>query len=174
MTILLNREQGRNFEPWTEEKPEETEEERLERLEPEMNPMKELETKQMDSKCEMEFMDALDQVRASNARIDKAAWSLNPEDILKLIRQEEDAQETEEQRLAQEDTEAAKRAFEGANGEMVRRITDDTDKVDEDIVPGGVLLQGSVPRVFAKGIARKRKEGAMSALGIVKKKMKLI
>ena len=33
--------------------------------------MEELEKKQMDSKREMELMDALDEVRASNARIDK-------------------------------------------------------------------------------------------------------
>jgi Saf4/Yju2 protein len=164
---------SRNFEPWREEKPEETEEERLERLEQEMNPMKDLEIKQMDSKREMELMDALDQVRASNARIDKAARNLDPEEILKLVRQEEDEKETEAQRLAREDAEAAKRAFEGANGETVRRIRDETDKVADDIAPAG-LLQGRVPHVFAKPIARKRKESVMSTLGIIKKKTKFI
>src|SRR5271155_1506685 len=116
---------SRNFEPWREEKPEETEEERFARLEEEANPMKDLEIKQMDSKREMEVMDALDQVRASNAKINKAGRELNPEAILKLVHREEETEvETEEERLAREDAEAAKRAFEGANGETVRRIAE--------------------------------------------------
>ena len=60
-----------------------------------MNPMKDLEIKQMDSKREMEMMDALDQVRASNARIDKASRDLDPEAILKLVRWDEEETETE-------------------------------------------------------------------------------
>jgi Saf4/Yju2 protein len=164
---------SRNFEPWREEKPEETEEERLARLEEEANPMKELEIKQMDSKREMELMDALDQVRASNARIDKVSREMNPDAILKLLH-EEPVSETEEERLEKEDAELARRAFQGANGEMVRRIADGMDKVEEKIPPVSLLKNPPPVHVFAKPIVRKRKEDAMSALGIVKKKTKLV
>jgi hypothetical protein len=163
---------SRNFEPWREEKPEETEEERMARIEAEMNPMKDLEIKQMDSKREMEVMDALDQVRASNARINKAAKELNPAEILKLVHREEDPQETEEERLAREDAETARKAFEGANGEMVRRITDDTKMPNEDTVKP--VAPTPKPHIFAKPLVRKRKESEMNALGIVKKKKILV
>ena len=102
-----------SLEPWREEQTEETEEERFARPEKEANPMKDLEIKQMDSKREMEVMqDGLDQVRASNARINKAGRELNPDEILKLVhREEETGMETEEERSEREDAEAAKRAF---------------------------------------------------------------
>ena len=167
---------SRNFEPWREEKPEETEEERDMRIEAEMNPMKDLEIKQMDSKREMEMMDALDQVRASNARIDKASRELDPEAILKLVHRDEEAGETEEQRQEREDAEIARRTFQGADGEMVRRTADESSLKTEKILPTSDLLQPNtaVPHVFAKPVIRKRKESGMNALGIVKKKTKLI
>jgi len=175
MDYTAERGASRNFEPWREEKPEETEDERMARLEEEANPMKELEIKQMDSKREMELMDALDQVRASNARIDKVSREMNPDAILKLLN-EEPVSETEEERLEKEDAELAKRAFEGANGEMVRRITEGLgiDKVEQKISPVSLLKNPAPVHVFAKPVVRKRKEDAMNAFGIVKKKTKLI
>ena len=170
MDYTAERGASRNFEPWREEKPEETEEERFARLEEEANPMKDLEIKQMDSKREMEVMDALDQVRASNARIDKAQREMDPDAILKLVRRDDDeGKETEEERLAREDAEIAKRAFEGADGETVRRITESTP--NDRITP---TTQTPPVHVFAKPLVRKRKESSMNALGIVKKKTKLI
>lgn len=176
MDYQAERGASRNFEPWREEKPDETEGERLARLEEEANPMKELEIKQMDSKREMEMMDALDQVRASNARIDKAQRELDPDAILKLVHKEDETEETEEEKLAREDAEIARRAFEGANGETVRRITNESS-ISEDIIPPVSLLNNPAPvHVFAKPLinAKKRKESNMAALGIVKKKTKLI
>ena len=131
----------------------------------------------MDSKREMEVMDGLDQVRASNARINKAGRELNPDMILKLVnREEETGVETEEERLAREDAEAAKRAFQGANGETVRRIADGspTAEAEDKISPVSLLQNPAAVHVFAKPAIRKRKESAMNALGIVKKKTKLI
>jgi hypothetical protein len=180
MDYTAERGASRNFEPWREEKPEETDEERLARLEAEANPMKDLEMKQMDSKREMEVMDALDQVRASNARVDKAGRELAPHEILKLVRSEVDDGETEEERLEREDAEAARRAFEGADGEMVRRIADDSlslfnGNADETPTPASLLKNPVVTHVFTKPVlARKRKEPAVNALGIVKKKTNLL
>ena len=66
----------RNFEPWREAKlNEETEEQRLDRLEreeAERDAMKELETKVLDAKQEMAIADALDEIRSRNARIARA------------------------------------------------------------------------------------------------------
>jgi hypothetical protein len=174
---VAERGASRNFEPWREEKPEETEEERFARLEEEANPMKDLEIKQMDSKREMEVMDGLDQVRATNARINKAGRELNPDEILKLVhREEETGMETEEERSEREDAEAAKRAFQGANGETVRRIGEGspTGEAEYKISPVSLLQNRSTVQVFAKPTIRKRKESGMNALGIVKKKTKLI
>ena len=175
MDYTAERGASRNFEPWREEKKEETEEERFARLEEEANPMKDLEVKQMDSKREMEVMDALDQVRASNARIDKAQRELNPDAILKLVRRDdEEGKETEEERLAREDAEIARRAFEGADGETVRRITEASTTNEVKLSPVSLLQTPPTVHVFAKPLVRKRKEVGMNALGIVKKKTKLI
>jgi hypothetical protein len=68
----------RNFELWrsdgTEELAEETAEERLERIEKELaeDPMAELEAKQVDSKREMDILDALQEIRTRNARLERA------------------------------------------------------------------------------------------------------
>ena len=165
----------RNFEPWREEKPEETEEERLARLEDEMNPMKDLEIKQMDSKREMEVMDALDQVRASNARIDKAGREMDPDDVLRLVHKKEQEKEAEVDRLEKEDAEAARRAFEDANGVFVRRIAMD-EKSAEDIKPISLVQDTTKVHTFTKPpLVRKRKDdNVANALGIVKKKKSLI
>ncbi|THH05434.1 hypothetical protein EW146_g9903, partial [Bondarzewia mesenterica] len=59
---------SRNFEPWREEKAVE-EEDRLTKLEEEENnPMKALENRTTDSKREMDILDALQDIRARNAR----------------------------------------------------------------------------------------------------------
>ena len=63
----------RNFEPWREYREEETEEQKLDRLEAEAaeketDVMEELEAKFVDAKAEMAVADALDEIRARNAR----------------------------------------------------------------------------------------------------------
>jgi Saf4/Yju2 protein len=165
---------SRNFEPWREEKPEETDEERLARLEAEANPMKDLEKKQMDSKREMEEADALDQVRERNARINKAQNELNPDIILNATRHE-DVGETEEEKLDREAAELWRKATQGANGEVVRRISD--PNINEDTIKPASLLRSSQtaaaapPPVFTKPTEKKKmKEERMKKLGIVKKK----
>ena len=72
----------RNFEPWREAKlAEETEEERLDRLEreeAERDAMKELEAKTLDAKTEMQIADALDEIRTRNARIERCLLYTSP------------------------------------------------------------------------------------------------
>ncbi|KAI1331961.1 DUF572-domain-containing protein [Xylariaceae sp. FL0255] len=106
----------RNTEPWRVGR-EETDEERLDRLEKEeeeRNAMVELEAKTVDAKREMAVADALDEIRTRNARVERAdrdgvevGASLGP------------ALDDEAARQEMEDAEAARRAFASA-----RRLED--------------------------------------------------
>ncbi|KAI0332059.1 DUF572-domain-containing protein [Cubamyces sp. BRFM 1775] len=94
---------SRNFEPWREEKAVE-EEDRLAKLEEEENnPMKALENRTVDSKREMDILDALQDIRARNARNERIGQSV---DLLERIHMEEiETEEDRERRLAEEEDE---------------------------------------------------------------------
>lgn len=93
---------SRNFEPWREEKAVE-EGDRLAKLEEEENnPMKALENRTVDSKREMDILDALQDIRARNARNERVGHSVDmmaqigleeietEEDLQKKLEDEED------------------------------------------------------------------------------------
>ncbi|KAI1490421.1 DUF572-domain-containing protein [Biscogniauxia mediterranea] len=115
----------RNTEPWRVGR-EETDEERLDRLEreeEERNAMVELEAKTVDAKREMAVADALDEIRTRNARVERAgldggggleAGPLLPAD-------------TEAERLEREDAEQARRAF-----QFARQVDAMVEVLDED------------------------------------------
>ncbi|KAJ4293403.1 Pre-mRNA-splicing factor cwf16 [Kalmusia sp. IMI 367209] len=147
----------RNFEPWREAKlNEETEEERLDRLEreeAERDAMKELESKVLDAKQEMAIADALDEIRSRNARIERAEKEGKKADV-----PVEDVDE-KRKRQEEEDAEAARKAFEGRSmPDLGEEIIDE----DMDDAPAA----GPVP-VFNKKPKEKKDFGA--ALGIKKK-----
>jgi hypothetical protein len=148
----------RNFEPWREAKlNEETEEERLDRLEreeAERDAMKDLESKVHDAKQEMAVSDALDEIRSRNARIEKAEKEGKRTDI--------EAAPVDDLRKKQEeeDADAARRAFEG------RGLPD----IDEEVVEDEMLapnIEVAPITVFVKKPKEKKNFGA--ALGIKKK-----
>ena len=100
---------SRNFEPWRDEKAEE--EDRLAKLEEEENnPMKALENRQQDSKREMDILDALQDIRARNARQERVGQASASELLERLgmeeIEDEEDRkrreEEEEDERLVRE------------------------------------------------------------------------
>ena len=121
----------RNFEPWREAKlAEETEEERLDRLEreeAERDAMKELEAKTLDAKTEMQIADALDEIRTRNARIERGEKDGVEATVV-------DHKDDERERQEAEDAEAARLAFLGAGGEKVRRLVED-DEDEQEAVP---------------------------------------
>lgn len=163
----------RNFEPWREGRlKEETEEERLDRLEAEENEsaMAKLETKVLDAKREMQEADALDEIRLRNARNEKMQGD-QAEYLDKLLEIKE-IHDAEEERQAKEDEEAAKKAFQTADGEAVRRLVDESDEDDGPLLKvAAPVKKAEVPiPTFTKTVKRKRDLGA--ALGI-KKKAKL-
>ncbi|KAI0060876.1 DUF572-domain-containing protein [Artomyces pyxidatus] len=91
---------SRNFEPWREEKAVE-EEDRLAKLEAEENnPMKALENRTTDSKREMDILDALQDIRARNARNERMGQSV---DLLDRIGVEDVVTEEDEQKRREEE-----------------------------------------------------------------------
>ncbi|KAJ8123688.1 hypothetical protein ONZ43_g419 [Nemania bipapillata] len=111
----------RNTEPWRVGR-EETDEERLDRLEKEeeeRDAMVELEAKTVDAKREMAVADALDEIRTRNARVERADRDGLEATVASVVDQEAELQE-------REDAEAARRAFESA-----RRLD---DMIAEEII----------------------------------------
>jgi hypothetical protein len=148
----------RNFEPWREAKlAEETEEERLDRLEKEeaeRDAMKELETKVLDAKTEMAIADALDEIRSRNARIEKA----DRDGVETTI--EPDPADDRRKRQEEEDAEAARQAFSN------RSMPDLGEEViDEDMMD--LPVETPVATAFTK--KPKEKKDFSAALGIKKK-----
>ncbi|EJD04431.1 DUF572-domain-containing protein [Fomitiporia mediterranea MF3/22] len=94
---------SRNFEPWRDEAAQE-EGDKLARLEAEENnPMKALENRTLDSKREMDVLDALQDIRARNARNERVATGADLLD--KLARDEVEEEEEAAKRLEDEEDE---------------------------------------------------------------------
>ncbi|KAI1429516.1 DUF572-domain-containing protein [Xylaria sp. FL1777] len=114
----------RSTEPWRVGR-EETDEERLDRLEKEeeeRDAMVELEAKTVDAKREMAVADALDEIRTRNARVERADRDGLEAGVAPVV--DEDAE-----RQDREDAEAARRAFESA-----RRLD---DMISEEVIDDG-------------------------------------
>ncbi|KAF3927759.1 hypothetical protein ABW21_db0208762 [Orbilia brochopaga] len=175
----------RNFEPWRDKKAiDETEDQRLNRLEEEIideedeNAMARLETKTLDSKREMAIADALDEIRTRNARVERADGGA----VLDALTTIREAKDEEEERLAQEDEEAARRAFQTSDGEHIRRLVD-TDGKGAEATPStskpadGLITFGEEKDAVATATAEipsfkrqvKKKKDLAGALGIKKK-----
>ena len=116
----------RNTEPWRQAV-EETDEERLDRLEREQeeeekNAMVELEAKTVDAKREMAVADALDEIRTRNARLERA----DRDGVEVSIVRPEDQQRLREE---EEDEEAARKAFAFARAqELLEEPIEDSDE----------------------------------------------
>lgn len=130
----------RNFEPWREAKlAEETEEERLDRLEEEegrRDKMEELESKTVDAKTEMAIADALDEIRTRNARIAgvEGEGVAGPE-IASSVR---DRLDEERERQEREDEEAARRAF-ARKADLGDDEVETVTKAEGEVEPGDVV-----------------------------------
>ncbi|KAK7752307.1 Pre-mRNA-splicing factor cwf16 [Diatrype stigma] len=152
----------RNTEPWRAA-PEETDEQRLDRLEKEeeeesKNAMAELEAKTVDAKREMAVADALDEIRSRNAVREAAAGhdpSIGSTDLQLTSAQEE------QDRL---DAEAAKQAFQRARNQM--EVVE-----EEEIIEEGTMGPPEPPRIQAPAKAKKpnKREELRARLGIKRK-----
>lgn len=115
---------SRNFEPWREEK-ELEEEDRLAKLEAEENnPMKALENRTVDSKREMDILDALQDIRARNARNEKVDDRAIQEMLAGRLDEEElepDEEALEREKWEEEDEKLVRQVFDkvDAGGDKV-------------------------------------------------------
>ena len=165
----------RNFEPWREAKlAEETEEERLDRLEreeAERDVMKELEQKTLDAKTEMAIADALDDVRTRNAQRERAGVDGAIASVV-----DSSVEDGEAERLEREIEVQAKLAFQSATGEKVKRLNgeDEVNGVDSKKAEANAAEDKAAmppPPVPAPTFQRqvKKKKDFSAALGIKKK-----
>lgn len=117
----------RNFDSSREEKIL-GEEMKLERQQQEENnPMKALENRTMESKKEMDILDALDEIRTKNARTER----LNIDEVNEKILKRQQKTEEELLRLEEEEIDKiAKATFKTDDGENVKRIAEDVDDTD--------------------------------------------
>jgi DNA-directed RNA polymerase subunit RPC12/RpoP len=166
----------RNFEPWREAKlAEETEEERLDRLEreeAERDVMKELEQKTLDAKTEMAIADALDEVRTRNAQRERA-------DVDSAITSVATGEKDEEaERIEREIEEQARLAFQSGTGEKIKRLNEEGEIYGVDgkgLVANGAEDRAAMPPPPAPAPAPtfqrqvKKKKDFSAALGIKKK-----
>jgi len=135
---------SRNFEPWREEKAVE-EEDRLAKLEEEENnPMKVLENRTVDSKREMDILDALQDIRARNARNERTGQSVDLQARIK-VQEIEDEEKAEQQKLEEEDERLVQEVFskvaipvsdsDGTTVVTVKRKADDVEPSLESLLP---------------------------------------
>jgi RNase P subunit RPR2 len=112
----------RNYEPWRDETAahNEVKQDRL-KIE-EDNPMLALENKTLDSKIELDILDALDELRTRNAKLEK----VNPEEILdKLIQLADETEPEETVALDKEDEEIARAMFQDIDGHRIKRVVNE-------------------------------------------------
>ncbi|PWN32872.1 DUF572-domain-containing protein [Meira miltonrushii] len=132
---------SRNFEPWretkegTNEKAEEEDplsrimrEEGVEESDEDEDPMKALEKRQQEAKREMEIMDALQDIRTRNARIDR----VDTDEILARHLQKGKEKETKQRTLDDEEDEALVRKYFGKDMAAAPALSQDNGKRPHD------------------------------------------
>ncbi|KND04878.1 uncharacterized protein SPPG_00576 [Spizellomyces punctatus DAOM BR117] len=156
----------RNFEPWRDDAAV-LEDRKTERAEAEENnPMKALENRTLDSKREMDILDALDEIRMRNAKNERVDADNVLEQIILLGEEERERSKREQE---EEDDRIAKSIFQSVDGENVKRILDDVDgeeiavKLLSDAVATGndnFLSTGPKRKInsFDLGVVVKRKK----------------
>lgn len=150
---------NRNFEPWRgEEDPSGGE------SDPD-DPMKALEDRTLDSKREMDIMDALDEIRTRNARSER----VDVEDVLDRFNAEDKVEISSRMKIeAEEDAKQAKAIFESADGEQVRKLKEAEPDAIHLVNQSSSAME--IPSFKPAAIIKKRKLEKASPVVIVKKK----
>jgi len=162
---------SRNFEPWREERFGE-EEDRLAKLEEEENnPMKALENRTVDSKREMDILDALQDIRARNARNERVGQSV---DLLATISKEEiETEQDLRKRLEEEEDEKIVRSVfskvDTPGGDMhsnggtitVKRKAETIEPDLQSLLPESTKALISTSKATSMHLAKKKKTTLM-------------
>lgn len=129
--------------------------------------MKTLEDRTLDSKREMDIMDALDEIRTRNARSER----VNVEDVLDRFSDQDKVIISSRMKLEEEEDERqAKAIFESADGEQVRKIKEAEPEAIKLVNQSSAAME--LPSFKPAAIIKKRKleKSAASPVVIVKKK----
>ncbi|KAK3299347.1 CWC16 protein [Chaetomium fimeti] len=129
----------------------ETDDQRLDRLEREMeaegeeerNAMAELEAKTEDAKREMAVADALDEIRSRNARLEKANREGGGDVLDAVVAGVVRPEEEERRRQEEEDAEAARKAFAFVRRQDMLEEVVEEDGEGDDAMNGGGVLNGN-------------------------------
>ena len=159
---------SRNFEPWRDEDAE-VEVDRLAKLEEEENnPMKVLENKTVDSKREMDILDALQDIRARNARNERVGLS---GDLLARIGLEEETEDDAERKQLEEEDERLVQEVFSKVPTSENSVVTVKRKADDRESPLHSLLSESTRSLIASHSSlapavKKRKPAGKNLLGI--------
>lgn len=157
---------SRNFEPWRTKDDDENKE--FEEEEVADDPMKALENRTLDSKREMEILDALDEIRLRNARSER----VNLDEVLKRFSAaDRDAIQSRLKEEEQEDERKALEAFQSADGERVRKLTNDEEPDAITLVNQAAELKPQSSAFKALNLKRKQEEDR-GLLGVAIKRKK--
>ncbi|CAG8483698.1 3452_t:CDS:2 [Funneliformis mosseae] len=159
----------RNFEPWREERIAGEESKLLKELEEENNPMKALENRTIDSKREMDILDALDEIRTRNARNER----VDADALLdKLVEEDIIKEKSQEELLEEEDDKLAKSIFHDVDGDVVKRVADEEEPDLNQLLSDSAktLLLPTFSSPGGPSLVKRKHSG--SDLGIVVKKKK--
>lgn len=165
----------RNFEPWREERLAGEESKLLKEMEEENNPMKALENRTIDSKIEMDVLDALDEIRTRNARNER----VDADALLdKLVDQDNVKEKSQEELLEEEDSKLAKVIFHNIDGDTVKRVADDDEPDLKQLLSDSaksLLLpkfSSDAKNDVEGSLAKRKQKRPGSEIGIVVKKRK--
>lgn len=171
MDYTCERGAKRNFEVWRDpasKELQETDDQRLDRLEreeaeaaeeEERNAMEELEAKMEENKREVQVADALDEIRVRNARIERGGKGNKEEQALAQTRQSAtEAQRREEEELE----EAARLAFAKDNVDRVKI----EEEEQTDLVSNTRSMEPSVTYSFAKEARPRKANVAISSVKV--------
>jgi len=165
---------SRNFEPWRDEQAVE-EEDRLAKMEAEENnPMKALENRTVDSKREMDILDALQDIRARNARHERLTnGAHDPTELLDRIGvQEIDPEELERRLEEEEDERIVSEVFSkvtvpgGSSSAAEEKTVTLKRKADSDAPDLQSLLSASAKPIAIAKVAPVAKKVKTNSLGI--------
>ncbi|CAG8501150.1 5760_t:CDS:1 [Acaulospora colombiana] len=166
---------SRNFEPWREERIAGEESKLQKELEEENNPMKALENRTIDSKREMDILDALDEIRTRNARNER----VDADAVLeRLVESDRSVEKKEEENLDDEDYQLARSIFHTVDGDTVRRILDDKEPdlsqlLSESAKSMNLPKFTTTSRSASHNSTAEKRKDPCSDLGIVVKRKKL-
>ncbi|KAF0537691.1 DUF572-domain-containing protein [Gigaspora margarita] len=166
---------SRNFEPWREERIAGEESKLQKELEEENNPMKALENRTIDSKREMDILDALDEIRTRNARNER----VDSDALLdKLLESDQNTEKSEKEKEEEEDEKLARSIFTTVDGDRVKRVIDEepelaqllSESAKSFVIP---KFKNTSSAGDNKGKEGNKRKNTGSEIGIIIKKKKI-